>query len=460
MDETVKRLLIVVAPILVLVLGLLWGFLEFVAPIGTNYAAKIACSATFVSGREIESIRARDVADMRAVGVRLEVDPAEQVVRAHWMGGARALAVFRPGYGCTLVHDQTPTRLRAQALPPPRTPVPATPFIDAHSQVLTSSLGLDRRRLDRALRDAFEEPQPETAPRRTRAVVVLYRGHLVAEGYRQGFHATMPLIGWSMTKSVLATLYGFAQQRYGRPELDAAAPVAAWAEDDRRNITFRQLLQMSDGLGFEERYGPMSDATDMLYRSEDMGRFVVSKPLVAEPGTRFNYSSGTSNLLSRLLRRELGDARYHGLPGALFDRLGLASARLELDASGTFVGSSYAFMTARDWARLGQLYLQDGVWAGERVLPEGFVTFVRTSAPDAKGNYGGHFWLNQGSEEERWLPRVPEDAFVMRGYEGQFVVIIPSREAVIVRLGQTPPGGDWPLDRFLGMVLAGLPEAE
>jgi CubicO group peptidase (beta-lactamase class C family) len=434
--------------------------LSRVAPLGTSYAAKIACSAVFVSGRELAEVEAEDLAHLWYVAV--DIDEGERLARAHLVWLARATAVWRPGQGCTLVHQHTPESLRAQALFPERARAPrAYELVDAHDPVLTSSLGVDRVRMERALVDAFSEPDA-TRPRRTRAVVVLYRGFLVAEGYRVGFHRDMPLLGWSMTKSVLATLVGRAAHLGLLPPLDAPAPLEAWAFDDRRAITWKHLLRMSSGLAFEEAYGPLADAADMLFLSEDAARVAADAPLVHPVGTHFAYSSGTTNILSLLLRRELGDGRYHAFPyRELFDRMGLEHAVLEPDASGTYVGSSFMYATAREWALLGQLYLQDGVWEGERLLPEGWVDFVRTPAPAApRRGYGAHFWLNLGPDTEpgpRPLPSAPPDAFWMDGFEGQAVVLIPSREAVIVRLGQTPAGGDWDLDRFVGQVLAALP---
>ena len=440
----------------------LWFAATKVAALPTHYSAKIACSAVFVSGRDLDAIRATDLQAMSYV--RVQVDRSAQIVRAHILGLAGATAVYRPGQGCTLVHAQTPAMLRAQSLHPvdQRNPVRLR-LVDAHDPVLTSSLGVDRRKLEAALVEAFDEPSEER-PRRTRAVVVLYRGFLVAEGYREGLSPRTPLSGWSMTKGVLATLYGRALREGLLEDLDQPAEVAGWARDERRSITLRHLLQMSSGLRFEEAYGLLSDATDMLFLTEDAAQLAVKSPLEHPPGTHFAYSSGTTNILSRLLRQSLGETRYHAFPyEALFDPLGLRYAVMELDAAGTFVASSFMYATAREWARLGQLHLQDGVWEGRRLLPEGWVEFVTQPAPAAQDRqYGAHWWLNVGPldrPEDRPLPSAPPDAYFMDGFEEQAVVVVPSRQAVIVRLGQTPPNGDWQLDAFVGRVLGGLPEA-
>ncbi len=431
------------------------GLLVFsqVGPVATGYVAKIACSAVFVSGRSMESVRAEDVAGYDYVSASVDMELGGVV--AHILGLARSKAVFRPGLGCTLAHQHDAASLRAQVIRPPVRSRPASPLPDSVEPKEAAALGVDPRLLADALDFAFREPNP-MRPRRTRAVLVLYKGRMVAEGYREGLGPDTPLLGWSMTKSVLATLVGRALELGLIGTIDQPVLAPEWS-DERAEIRWRHLLQMASGLEFEERYGAFADATDMLFRSADTGRFGLKQPLLHPPGEHFSYSSGTTNALSLILRRALGDDRYHRLPAEeLFHRLGLERAVLEPDASGTFVGSSFMYATARDWARLGQLYLLDGVWYGERLLPEGWVSFVRSPAPDSGGAYGGHFWLNQGGE----LPSVPKDAFSMRGYEGQSVVIVPSREAVVVRLGQTPPGGDWDLDGFLARVLAALPAGE
>lgn len=424
-------------------------FFVRIAPVATGYAAKVACSAHYLSQRPLGHILAHELADYGYV--RVVVDGERRRVHGRLLGLAASTAVFRPGLGCTLVHGQSPEQLRKQALVP-RTPLDAEfqPFVDAYDPVLTSSLGVDRRAMERALYFAFDEPDP-TRPWRTRAVVVLHRGFLVGEGYREGFSSDTPLPGWSMTKSVLPILLGFARTRGEAPSLDARKMLSGWGEDERRAIVPAHLFGMASGLRFEESYGMLADATEMLFMTEDMGRFAAEQPILHTPGTHFSDSSGSSNILSLLLRRALGDAQYHRLPDRLFDRLGLKTAVWELDASGTFVASSYLFASARDWARLGQLLLQDGVWREERLLPEGWVEWMTTSQSASGGTYGRHLWLETH-------PALPQDAFSFRGYEGQSVTVVPSREAVVVRLGQTPRGG-WPRERFLERVLEALPKA-
>jgi CubicO group peptidase (beta-lactamase class C family) len=289
---------------------------------------------------------------------------------------------------------------------------------------------------------------------------VLRSGLLVAERYAAGFDEKTPLLGWSMTKSVLATLIGIQVQR-GRLDLESPAGVPAWAGDERSAITLDQLLRMSSGLAFKERNGAFGDSAPMLFRSRSAADYAARSPLAHAPGAFWSYSSGTSNLVSGILRASLpGDAgAYHRFPHeALFDRIGMRSAVLETDAAGTFVGSSFCYATARDWARFGLLHARDGVWQGERLLPEGWVETVRRPTPAApQGRYGAHWWLNAGTPgepEDRPYPSLPSDLFYASGYEGQFVVVLPSQDLVVVRLGQSEPEHAFDLEQFLGAVIA------
>jgi CubicO group peptidase (beta-lactamase class C family) len=311
----------------------------------------------------------------------------------------------------------------------------------------------------------FAEPGPDKK-KQTRAVVVVYDGHLVAERYAPGFHKGMPLLGWSMAKSVTSAVLGILVQK-GMIDIRRPAPVPEWQNpgDPRRSITIDQLLRMSSGLKFEEVYKPLRGVTTMLYGSSDFGAFAASQTLEIQPDQKWQYSSGTANLLAKIILLQLEAAGQRSLDfirRELFDRLGMTSAVFELDPSGTFVGSSYLVATPRDWARFGLLYLQGGVWQGQRILPEGWVTYSATPTPLApRGQYGAHFWLNAGSPSnpaDRVWPQVPADAFFADGYQGQRVVIIPSRKLVVVRFGLTLNPADMEFESFLVDVLGALPK--
>jgi CubicO group peptidase (beta-lactamase class C family) len=219
---------------------------------------------------------------------------------------------------------------------------------------------------------------------------------------------------------------------------------------------------MSSGLDFDEdSINPRGGVLFMLLRAPDVPAYAAMSPLAAAPGTRWRYSSATTNVITGAMRRVMGDAFLAFPRRALFDPIGMHSAVLETDAHGNFIGSSFMWATARDWARLGQLYLDDGVWEGARILPAGWVTYSRTPAPAAPDRrYGAHFWLKIADAYRRASPSfaLSADVFHAVGHEGQFVTIVPSRRLVVVRLGLTRKAGAWAHDEFVARVLHALAE--
>lgn len=305
--------------------------------------------------------------------------------------------------------------------------------------------------LDAALDAAFAEPEGVPGRlRQTLAVLVAHRGRLVAERYAPGIEATTPLLSWSAAKSVTAALVGVAA-REGRLDPMAPAPVPEWQSpgDPRGAITIDQLLRMSSGLAFDEHYGAINDVSRMLFLAPDAGAFAARFPLAHPPDTAWSYSSGTSNILARILRD-----LFAGDPEALvrwsresfFRPAGMRGVIFETDASGSFVGSSLMWATGRDWARFGQLFLDGGVVAGRRLLSEDFVRRAGTPTPHApEGRYGAGWWTNGGTPadpEQRMWPSLPRDAYAARGMSGQYVVVVLSAELVVVRLGLSQAEGD------------------
>jgi CubicO group peptidase (beta-lactamase class C family) len=425
------------------------GSVYFAMPllsIATAYKAKTLCSEVFVAGRDPDSVlhglAIDDLAALRAVST--DVNRRAATTTASLVGLARRRAQFRDDLGCALVSHSTAEQHSTRE--PSRERVAALPAATTGS-------------LEAAIDSAFIEPDAEHL-RRTRAVVVLQHGAVVAERYAPGYGPETPMPGWSMTKSVLNALIGVAVKE-GALLVDAPTKLRAWSApgDPRQRITLGDMLRMSSGLEFHEDAGdPHSDLLRMLFESPDMAAFAASKPLSATPGTRWKYSTGTAMIVSRVLREALGDARYREFPRqVLFEPLGLTHATLEADESGTFVASSYMYATAREWARFGQLYLQDGVWNGTRILPEGWVKYTRTPAPAAPaGTYGAHFWLATPREYRGPPVDLPSDMFQSVGHEGQFITIIPSRDVVIVRLGRTRVASAWAHDRFVASILAAV----
>jgi hypothetical protein len=443
----------------------LWQVLQ----IGTAYTAKVLCSGVFLAHRDPEAIRREDLAvdDLAPLRhVHAEIDREAGRVTASFLGLVRRQAVFRPGLGCTLAIGVPAAAIRSPG--PPRDTRAAENAEAAWPEGERADRAdlppeVDLARLDAAVGLAFEEPDP-ARPRRTRAVVVAYQGRLVAERYAPGFSHATPLPGWSMTKAVVNALAGILV-RDGRVSLESQGLLPEWRgpDDPRSRITLDHLLRMTSGLRFREDYTALRDVLYMLLATGDSAGYALRMPLDAPPGTRWQYASGTTNILARVLRDILegGNGDYLGFPRrALFERIGMQSAVIEPDASGTFVGSSFMYASARDWARLGQLYLQDGIWRGEPILPEGWVGYTRTPTAQAPADkYGAHFWLQLPAEycPDPKAPALPSDAFHAIGHEGQFVTVIPSRQLVVVRLGLTRLPGAWDHVAFLVRVLSALP---
>ncbi|HSB68145.1 MAG TPA: serine hydrolase [Candidatus Methylomirabilis sp.] len=467
-----KRILQGIGVVVVLGVAAAFYFSWQLAVIGAAYKAKILCSGVFVSHRDPRSILTTDLlADDRSVlrHFAAKVSAESQFVTATLWGMAEQRAIYHPDIGCVLMNGASQRPL-AFSTGPGRVAGP-WPGADrpwpAGERVMTDSppWGVDAVKLGEAVESAFSEPDPVRL-RRTRAVVVVHDGRILAERYAPGFTPATPLLGWSMTKGVINALTGIlvSDKKLGVGD-HAAVPEWQGPGDPRRNITLDHLLRMTSGLEFEEDYRhPLEDVTFMLLAAPDMAGYAARKPLAAEPGSRWHYSSGNTNIIARLLRGVVGggDAGYLAFPRRmLFDRIGMRSAVIEPDASGTFVGSSFMYATARDWARFGLLYLQDGMWQGERVLPAGWVGYSRTPTPAApRGMYGAHFWLRlrpgfRGSDGG--ASALPADTFHAIGHEGQFVTIIPSRNLVVVRLGLTRLRGAWDHEAFLRRVLEAIP---
>lgn len=442
--STTKRISYSVLGLIALSLIILLWYATPILRSGTGYAAKNLCSGYFLSGMPTETIWAEALigASPLLADIEYNLDTQANAVDVTMYGFFKRTAKYSPGIGCTLMpygSDAEPEPIT------PRTYAAKSPDQPWPNGSATPSLRTDIQNL---LADAFTETDPQ-APKNTKAVVVIHDGELIAERYADGIKASTPLIGWSMTKSVTNMLMGIL---VGDNVLDLSepAPVPAWHQsttDPRTNITTNALMQMSSALEFSEDYNLNSDVTQMLSNEDDMGGFAADKPLVSTPGSQWSYSSGTTNILTGIIRRSVGyepQATYNFIQSRLFSPLGLSTATLEFDAAGTPIGSSYMYASARDWARLGQFCLDDGVWQGERILPLQWMQYSTTPVPANPGNnYGAQFWLNVDPADQtqsRDFPSLPSDTFLMSGYQGQQVLMIPSQKLVVVRLGFTPRG--------------------
>ena len=447
------------------------GFAIHGLPVSAGVAAELACSGVFVSDRTLDDVVQRDIRRLSPLtGMNsYALDRANQSVSVTALGLVTRTAVYRPGIGCTLLVDSDVQMLRhqAQGIPIPSTAPRPAPWPEGDGvDLATLPAGVDRAALDRAVSDAFSDETPDKAID-TRAIIVVYDGRIVAERYAPGFNANTRFLGWSASKSVTATLV-VTLIADGKLALDAPPPVPEWkdARDARAKITLRELLNMSSGLEFNEPYDPGSDSTAMLFERHDMAAYAASKPLAHPPGTVWSYSSGTANILSRLVFQAAGGtlAGYEAYARAhLFDPAGMTSATFQPDETGNFVGSSYLYATARDWARFGLLYLDRGTINGRRLVPESWVDFAQAPAPaDPHKGYAAQFWLNAlrtPGGSARKFPHLPADMFAAEGHNDEFVAIFPSRHAVIVRLGWTTVDGAFNRDKHFGAILAALPHS-
>jgi hypothetical protein len=453
---------IVIFLLAALAYGIRYAWTSF--PIITGYSAKMACSCMYLSDRSLKSVEEQELGAFPLRLAAVTHQENDSSVTASILGLARQKAIFRKGLGCTLVNQLSEAMIRQQ---PVLTAIP--PLIDQDTinwpkgDRLSDSLppSIDRKKLQKAIQYAFIE-KDTLHLWRSRAVVVVYDGQLVGEQYAAGFDRKTRQLSWSMAKSITSALSGILVKE-GKLQLQSPLPVPEWQllHDGREKITLEQILHQASGLDFEENYARASNATNMLFRQADMGGYTASLKLKDPPGTVFYYTSGNTNLLSRVIRHTVGEKDYQSFPAqALFHKLGMFSAIMEPDASGTFVGSSYVFANARDWARFGLLYANDGVWQNERILPEGWVKQTATPVSVApQGEYGYQFWLNAGAAgnpSNRRFPDLPADLFYADGYEGQFVFIIPSKNLVVVRLGQTA-GDNFNVSGFLSGIISAVP---
>jgi len=267
----------------------------------------------------------------------------------------------------------------------------------------------------------------------TSSLLVIYKGHIVAEQYAEGFNKESKLLGWSMTKSIVSTMYGIMQKK-GMIDVKNPADVDEWQNDERKNITYNNLLQMNSGLEWEEDYGKICDVTKMLYLDTDMSLKQAEKKLIGKPNESWYYSSGTSNLLAGMLMKKKFKTQQEYLDfwyNELVDKIGMHSMIIETDLAGNFVGSSYAWANTRDWAKLGLLYMNKGNWNGEQIIDSTWVDYATTPTNTSDGQYGAQIWLNKGLK----YPDVPKDMFYFGGYQGQKVYMIPSKDLVVVRMG-------------------------
>ncbi|WP_020566629.1 serine hydrolase domain-containing protein [Neolewinella persica] len=413
------RLWLISLSLLAAVLFAAFLWLRPLLHIGSGYAAKHACSCHFLQGRELAEISEHDL-NFSVLGFA-SLSKQGQEVRSSFLGLVPRRAVFREGVGCTLINDEN------------------KPLVEVQGGA-AGAKGRDERAVlagPAALTEALDFGMAPVPGGEARGLVIMQNGNIIAERYASGYDQHTRLLGWSMTKTLTAMLLGRALQQ---TSLAPAAPPEelsarnqllpeVWTDSARAEITIADLLHMNSGLAWNEAYGSLSDATIMLHEHADMAEYAYSAPAIASRNTVWNYSSGTTNILTHLTDRELPGLTIQQQITQLYANIA-PSLLIEPSQSGLPVGSSYGWATARDWANLGQFMLQDGVWNGDTLLAPGWIDYLREPAEGSEGTYGGQTWL-PGPD----MPSLPKDAFMMRGFQDQRVFIIPSRNMVIARLG-------------------------
>ncbi|SHL28330.1 serine hydrolase domain-containing protein [Bradyrhizobium lablabi] len=427
--------------------------------VATGVVAHNVCSKTFVSGLDPQTVFAetigRDGLRRLRLVLRMQVDRAAKTVDASAAGLLGSRAVFHDGLGCVLLHGPDPYILKSDldALKVRKAP-PLLGEIAGPGVVQPSDPALKT-----ALDHAFEEPA-EPPFRRTKAVVVVHDGKVIAERYADGIGIDTPLLGFSMTKSVINALIGILTQQ-GLVTPSMPAPIPEWRGDLRREIEVEHLLRMTTGLALDETNSGFDPSSQMVYLHNDMAGFAVNAAVVAPPGSRWAYSSPTTQILARIVRDAVGGPEQT-LAFAwreLFNPLGMRNVTLEFDGAGTLQGSTYMLASARDWARFGLLYLNDGIVDGKRILHEDWVDFSAAATLDT--DYGAGFWTNRSdhpSARGRVRLGIPRDAFFASGDLGQRIVIMPSQHLVVVRLGDSvdPTGDIRGLGRLVKEVIAAV----
>ncbi len=437
--KLLKRILL-----LLLVVGvgyvIRYAWLSF--PIMSGFTAKNMCSCVFVGGRNPKSVDAEELGSFPLSLASYKVDTVNAVVTSTVLGMAKQKAIYRKGFGCTLVNELSEEDIRKQVPPVLKQIVTADsaqwPLGDKAANYVSGEI--DYARLKKICMQEVLKTN-DKKQHEARALLVVYDGKLITENYAPGFDKNSKMLGWSMTKSITSAMIGMLVKQ-GKLDVSKPAPVPEWvqATDGRNTITLENLLQQTSGLNFGEHYNKSSNATIMLFKKADMGAYTAQQSLREKPGSRFYYSSGNSNILSRIVRQTVGNNNYHSfIYDSFLYKLGMYHTVIEPDAGGTMVGSSYCYATSQDWARFGLLYYNNGIVNGEHLFTDDWVNKTATpSTADSLKQYGYQFWLNGFDEKmpsKRKFSAAPADMFYADGYAGQYVFIIPSKKLIIVRLG-------------------------
>jgi CubicO group peptidase (beta-lactamase class C family) len=452
MSKTRKRILYGVLIIIVAAILSITVYLNSLLPIITGYAAKNLCSAVFVSSRNQEDVEEVDLNFSFIKFTRNTVNYFEKSVTSHFLWG-KSKAIYRDGFGVTLLRNVKEDKILKSRYPSGTNPNYSQENIKwPMGDILPAkTTGIDTVKLAQITRKLIND---NSYGGDVFAFMVVHKGIPVAEAYKPQFNKKTRLLSWSMAKSFINAMVGILV-REGKLDINKPVDIDEWKGDERSKITLNNLMQMQSGLKWNEDYGNRSDVTLMLHCESDMSHFAIRQPLAHPSGTFWYYSSGTTNIVSYLIRRQFNsDSLYYAFANnQLFNKIGMPDAVFEVDPSGTRVGSSYLYATARDYARFGLLFQNDGVFNRERILPEGWVKYSTSVASASNGLYGSFFWLNRSKA----LKSAPEDMYACDGHDGQHIYILPTQQLVVVVLGYSPLSkGGMDTDRLLKDILSSL----
>lgn len=427
---------IISALVLVILLGG-YFYLNPLLPIITGYSAKNLSSGVFVAGRTQESIEDIDLNFSFIKMNKNKIDWDNKEVKSSFLWHT-STSVYIDGLGCCLINDASKEDVKKFSCSPIevneyKTDTILWPKGDMMPDSFPTGINMDK--IAKTMEQAFADTIPYKG---TFAVMVVYKGQPVVERYREGFSSENKFLSWSMAKSFTNALTGILVKQ-GKLDINKPIGFDEWKNDNRKYISINNLMHMNSGLNWNEDYGNSSDVNNMLFKEGNMAQFTINKPYKYRADSAWVYSSGSTNIVSSIIRNTFtNDDDYHAFPRlALFNKIGMESAIWEVDASGTFVGSSYIYATMRDYARFGLLYLNDGYWMGEQILPKGWVDYTTSASNGSEGQYGAFFWLNKSGID---YPDVPRDMFCCRGHDGQYIYIIPSKDLVVVRTGFSKKG--------------------
>ena len=450
--------------IILLISGVIISFYIGIRIMG--YASKSACSLLNITKLSIEDIKNELAEDFHLLKyINIVWDKTSGNVTCSLFGLFKRTAVYRSLTGAVLTYKGYENKITN--FPQPEIE-PETPFVKSTDYFEDAKSDTTGNNFQEAFDYAFSEPEGGKGKRRTRAVLVIHKNRIVAEKYASGFSDKTLLPGWSMSKSILNIAFGIRIQQ-GKISFNKRNFREEWKNDKRKGITYEDLFRMGSNLKWQEKYDLKSNALNMLFNKPDMGSYTAAQKRLSDGYPNFNYSSGTTNILSQELRKSFNsDQEYvNFLWNDLLMPLGIRNAKLEFDASGTWTASSFMFATAVEWALIGRLILNKGIINGKRLLPEWWIEKSMFPGKGYKcsrltGNkkglaYGMHWWLNKkDSNGENWMPEVPDDAVNAIGHLGQYLTVIPSKELIVVRLGLSRGPNRWDHNYFLSKIISAL----